>query len=294
MAEEMNGSVESGAEGAEAVADEGVVTGTGEAEAEGKATEETQESGASFSDSESSKDGTEPPEQAQSGGDDKSEQSAGERAMNAIRRRESERAAELQKVREQAIMDTLGGVNPFTGEKMKDSTDIAEYLEMREIKNRGGDPVGEYAKYHKAMERERAQAAADEAAKAAAQNARAAAYERDMASFREKHPDVTVRDLMNDAGFMAYAKGRVGKDANIFAVYDAYAADKAAEEARIEQRARELAAQQVANKGASPGTAVGEAGGEPDVFTIEQIKAMDKAEVKRNYDKICKSLNYWK
>ena len=297
MAEEMNAATESGAQGAEATVDEGVATEAKTGTEDAKATEEAQESGAAFSDgaaSEGEEGGTGDGAADDAKGDDKAEQSAGERAINAIKRREAERRAELQRIREEAIIDALGGVNPYTGEDMKDSEDVAQYLEMREIKARGGDPVGEFAKYHKIMEKERAQKEADEAAKQAAEDERLAARERDAQAFRDKHPGVTVQTMMNDADFVAYAKGRVGKEASVFAVYDAYVSQKAAEEARVEQRAREMAAQMQANAKASPGTAKGEASGDPEYFTREQVQAMTQAQVHRNYDKIKKSMKHWK
>lgn len=302
MAEEMNVSVESGAEGAGASVDEGVATETDAGAAEVKATEQAQESasGAEFSDASPSADGTEPPETALSDEGkaeektDKAEMSEGERAIHAMKRREFERKQELQRVREQTIIETLGGVNPYTGEKMEDSADVEQYLTMREIKSRGGDPVGEFAKYHKIMEREKTQREAQEAQARTEEAERQAARDRDMSTHREKYPDVDVRSMMNDGDFMAYAKGRVGADASIYAVYDAYATAKAAEDARVEQRAREMAAQMQANAKASPGTAKGEASGNTEYFTREQVQAMTQAEVHRNYDKIKKSMKHWK
>lgn len=300
MAEEMNVSVESGAEGAGASADEGVVTGTDAGTAEVKATEETQESasGAEFSEGEDeggkTENQTDKPAEKSTDPKEETEQSAGERAINAIKRREAERREELQRVREQTIIETLGGINPYTGEEMKDSADVSQYLTMREIKSRGGDPVGEYAKYHTILEREKAQKEAEEEQKRTDEAERKAAHDRDVSAFREKYPDVSMQSMMNDAEFMAYAKGRVGKDGSIYAVYDAYAAAKAAEDARVEQRAREMAAQMQANAKASPGTAVGQASEDAEYFTREQVQAMTQAQVHRNYDKIKKSMKHWK
>jgi hypothetical protein len=177
---------------------------------------------------------------------------------------------------------------------MKDSADVSQYLTMREIKSRGGDPVGEYAKYHTILEREKAQKEAEEEQKRTDEAERKAAHDRDVSAFREKYPDVSMQSMMNDAEFMAYAKGRVGKDGSIYAVYDAYAAAKAAEEQRVEQRAREMAAQMQANAKASPGTAVGQASEDAEYFTREQVQAMTQAQVHRNYDKIKKSMKHWK
>lgn len=300
MAEEMNVATESGAEGAEATVDEGVATATETGTEDVKATEQEQESASGAEFSEGDGEGGEGADQAGAPAEpstdpkEETEQSAGERAINAIKRREAERREELQRVREQTIIETLGGINPYTGEEMKDSADVSQYLTMREIKSRGGDPVGEYAKYHTILEREKAQKEAEEEQKRTDEAERKAAHDRDVSAFREKYPDVSMQSMMNNADFMAFAKGRVGKDGSIYAVYDAYATAKAAEDARIEQRAREMAAQMQANAKASPGTAVGEASGDPEYFTREQVQAMTQAQVHRNYDKIKKSMKHWK
>jgi hypothetical protein len=301
MSENENMTVDTAAEGAVDTAGEGVATATETGTEDVKATEQAQESasGAAFSegDGEGGEDADqagEPSERSTDPVEKVKPQSEGERAINAIKRREAERKAELQRVREQTIIETLGGINPYTGEEMKDSEDIKQYLNMREIKARGGDPVGEYAKYHKIMERERAQKEAEEEQKRTDEAERRAAHERDVSAFREKYPDVSMQSMMNDTEFMAYAKGRVGKDGSIYAVYDAYAAAKAAEDARVEQRAREMAAQMQANAKASPGTAVGQASEDAEYFTREQVQAMTQAQVHRNYDKIKKSMKHWK
>lgn len=301
MAEEMNVATESGAEGAEATVDEGVATATKTGTEDVKATEGAQESASGAAFSEGDDEGGEGADQAGAPAEQSTDpegkaapQSEGERAINAIKRREAERREELQRVREQTIIETLGGINPYTGEEMKDAEDVKQYLTMREIKARGGDPVGDYAKYHKIMERERAQKEAEEEQKRTDEAERKAAHDRDVSAFREKYPDVSMQSMMNDAEFMAYAKGRVGKDASIYAVYDAYAAAKAAEDARVEQRAREMAAQMQANAKASPGTAVGQASEDAEYFTREQVQAMTQAQVHRNYDKIKKSMKHWK
>ena len=95
------------------------------------------------------------------GGDAKKEteeqpQTKEQNSENARRRREAERKAELERerqtAREQAIIETLNGKNPYTGEEMKDSTDVQEYLTMREIEKNGGDPLSDYPKHLKQKE----------------------------------------------------------------------------------------------------------------------------------------------
>ena len=82
-----------------------------------------------------------------SGGDDKGsrtgKQSAEQNRENARRRREAEKEALIRRTREQTIIEALDGQNPYTGEEMKDSLDVEEYLAMKEIYKNGGDPVSD-------------------------------------------------------------------------------------------------------------------------------------------------------
>ena len=218
---------------------------------------------------------------------------ADKNAANAERRREAERrrAEELERVRAEArhaaILEATGGINPYTSEPMKDGRDVEEYLEMREIERRGGEPVAEYAKYHKQIERERA-----DAAQIREQRLRVA---EDRAAFVQAHPDVNLSSLMREDAFVDYAADKLGKQ-SLNDVYDGYMRKqteaKAAEDAKIEARARELAAQMVANASASPGSAVGAPQAAPNTFSTEQLKRMSREEIRENYDKIAKS--YWK
>jgi hypothetical protein len=214
---------------------------------------------------------------------------ADQNAANAEGRREAERrrAEERERIRRDTIMEVTGGINPYTQEPMKDGRDVEEYLEMREIERRGGEPVAEYAKYHKQIERERA-----DAAQIQEQRLRVA---EDRAAFVLSHPDVDLSSLMREDAFVDYAADKLGKQ-SLNDVYDGYMRKqteaKAAEDAKIEARARELAAQMVANASASPGSAVGAPQAAPNTFTTEQLKRMSREEIRENYDKIAKS--YWK
>ena len=64
----------------------------------------------------------------------------------ARERRKAEREAELKKVRNEAIIETLGGENPYTHEKMEDEADVQEYLTMKEIEKSG---IRYYIRLHK-------------------------------------------------------------------------------------------------------------------------------------------------
>lgn len=214
-----------------------------------------------------------------------------ERRRRAEEREERRRNDELSRVREEVrretILETLGSVNPYTHEPMKDDTDIKEYLEMKEIERRGGDPVTEYAKYHKAMERERA---ADEE-KTRGERERRQRIENEREALLRDHPDADLQGLLRDEDFLSYARSRTATK-TLSEIYEGYMERRQSEERRVEERARELAAQMVANASASPGSAVGAPQAAPTTFTPEQLKRMSREEIHENYDKIAKS--YWK
>ena len=123
---------------------------------------------------------------------------------NARRRREAERQRELQKAREDAIIETLGGKNPYTNEEMKDSTDVQEYLTMKEIEKNGGDPLADFSKFHKAKEKERI-------AEETKRTQEAEWFAKDREEFATKHPEVNIDTLISNKQFQLYASGKVGK-----------------------------------------------------------------------------------
>lgn len=200
---------------------------------------------------------------------------------NARRRREAERKRELQAAREAAIIETLGGKNPYTGDPVTDSDDVKEYLLMRKIEQDGGDPI---ADYHKA---------AKEEARNAKKEAEAAIkteewYRNDRDAFRTKHPDVDVSELISDPMFRQYADGRVGT-VPLAELYDGYQA--LARE--FEKKSRKIASQMVANKKASPGALAGTGTQTSGFYTREQVARMSQKEVSEHYDDIRKSMAKW-
>lgn len=122
---------------------------------------------------------------------------------NARRRREAERQRELKATREKAIIEALNGKNPFTGEEMKDSADVDEYLTMKDIEKSGGDPLADFSKFQKQKERQRA-------AEAAAGEQQAEWFRRDRESFSTKYPDVNLEQLIQNRQFQLFASGKVG------------------------------------------------------------------------------------
>ena len=114
-------------------------------------------------------------------------------AENARRRRELDAAK--NEARNKAILDVLGGVNPYTQEPMKDTRDVEEYLTMKEIEKAGKDPVADYSRYQKQRERERDAAIA-------AEESQKEWYRNDQAEFAKAHPDVNVSELIKNKAFL--------------------------------------------------------------------------------------------
>lgn len=200
---------------------------------------------------------------------------------NARRRREAERQKEIQAAREQAIIETLGGKNPYTNEEMKDSADVQEYLTMREIESKGGDPLADFSKFHKAREKERI-------AKQTKEQEEAEWYRNDYADFVSKHPDVDMNTLVKDKQFQTFASGKVGT-LPLSEIYEGYA-ELIAE---FEKKSKQKAAQILANQKASPGALSSPNGNGEGLFTREQVQAMTPEEVHKNYDKIRASMRKW-
>ena len=209
-------------------------------------------------------------------------------AINAQRRRDQKGKPDAEKVnrehnaiREAAILEALDYKNPYTGEEMKDGQDVAEYLAMKEIEKRGGDPLNDFAKYHKEKERERENLARRE-------SEQREWYNNDREAFAAKYPDVNLADLIADKNFASFADGKVGR-LPLSEIYEGYQAlvDEST------KQAKQMAAQMLANKNASPGSLATPDTGEDGFFTADQVKKMSSEDVKKNFDTILKSMKKW-
>jgi hypothetical protein len=202
-------------------------------------------------------------------------------AENARRRREAERQKEMRELREKTIIDALNGKNPYTGEPMKDSFDVAEFETMREIEKNGGDPVSDYPRFRKQKEREAA-AEMQEKGKTAEW------YANDKATFEKDFPSVNLSELIADEDFNDYAEGKVGRRplSDIYRGYLKF-------QGKVDSRAKDMAAQYIANKNASPGALHNTNPVDSDYFTPEQVRGMTTEEVRKNYEKIIKSMEKW-
>lgn len=211
----------------------------------------------------------------------KKPQSRDTNAEYARKRREAERQRELTETRNKAIIDALGGKNPYTGGDMKDAEDVAEFLTMQEIEKKGGDPVTDYSGHVKEQSRVQREKERTEAEQRAW-------YEKDRADFAAKYPDADISALIEDETFRDYARGKVG-ETPLAEIYEGFLKLTA----QIEEAANRKAAQAVANSKASPG-ALGTAGvAEDGFYTKEQVKAMSFKEVQKNLSKIEESMKHW-
>ena len=222
---------------------------------------------------------------------DETKQVESQNSVNAQRRREAEQRRaqkmhdEVQKerraARESAIIEILDGKNPYTGEEMKDSKDVEEYLMMKEIEKNGGDPLQDFSKYHKAKERERETKANEKAQQEDW-------YQKDREAFVAKYPDINLNDLIADEKFSSYADGKVGIRplSEIYEGYQALFGGQA-------QQVRHMAAQMIANKKASPGALSTSESGKKDFFSAEEVKKMSPTDIRKNYDTIRESMKKW-
>lgn len=216
----------------------------------------------------------------------KPQQNKEQNSENARRRREAERKAELEKARrearEAAIIETLGGKNPYTGEEIKDSTDVAEYLNMRDIEKAGGDPVADYSKHIKAKEKEAiAKENKDKESKAW--------YTSDRERFTKEHPEVKISELITDPAFQKFADGKVGR-VPLSKIYEDFISFTEDYDKKAEAKAKQI----LANQKASVGSLGSAKSGNDGYFTREQVQKMSQAEVDKNLDKIRASMKKWK
>lgn len=201
---------------------------------------------------------------------------------NARRRREAERQAELKKQRYETIKEITDGVNPYTNEPMEDEVDIEEYLAMKEIAKKGGDPLKDFAKFTKDKQKEELKVKQKEEEQDEWIN-------KDYEDFKSKYPKVDLTELDKDENFKMFAEDKVGKlpMSQIYASYQELVSN-------IQKKERQEAARLVANAKASPGSLTSPETSDNDFFTREQVAKMSQEEVHKNFDKIRKSMTQWK
>jgi hypothetical protein len=112
--------------------------------------------------------------------------------------------ANYEKGRVNGILEAVNHTNPFTNEKIEDDEDIQEFLIMREMKEKGLDPVEDYSKYLKSLAREkRVEQSKNEKETNFVQN--------DIQIFSERYPNLKINDVLNNEEFVAFANASIGK-----------------------------------------------------------------------------------
>lgn len=201
---------------------------------------------------------------------------------NARRRRERERQLELKKARYDAIKEATSGINPFTNKAMEDEADIEEFLTMKEIEKSGKDPISDYAEFVKNKNRKEKQEKLEN-------ENREEWFKTDAESFIQKYPKVNLKELFDNESFKVFAKDSLGS-VPLSQIYENYQnLVDTIRQKEIKERAR-----LEANKKASPGSLTNSEGSENDLFSLEDVKKMSQEEVRQNYDKVMKSMKFWK
>ena len=210
----------------------------------------------------------------------KKQQSKEDNSRFARERREKELKEKIYESEMNATFKALGGVNPYSNEPMKDKTDYEEYLNMREMKENGLDPMMDYSKYQKEKARQRQL----ELQKQEELNLKAQA---ELNGFREKNPNVDISELLKDEDFVPILRGVDGSITKAYEIFNRM-------QTKFQDKANIIAAQSLANAKANVGSLT-ENGGEttPTFFTKEQVEKMTKEEVKKNYDAIMNSITKW-
>lgn len=207
---------------------------------------------------------------------DKPKQSAEEDAKFAMKRREAERKAEIERAKVEAVITALGN-NPYTGEEMKDASDVEEYLTMKEIERNGGDPKEDYSKFVKEQKRQ-------EKTETEQKQQKEEWLEKDRDDFFAKHPDVKFDELLADKHFRKYADGKVGTEP-MSDIYEGYAELLA----EFEEKAKTKATRLFANKVATPGALKSDTTAEGVLYTREELAKLTSQQMDKNWAKVEKS-----
>ncbi len=195
----------------------------------------------------------------------------------ARRRREEKRQSELKSARENAVIEALGGINPFTGEEMKDSADVDEFLTMKKFREDGKEPLRDFLSFRKEAIRRMEQ-----------EEEKSRFYRDDAENFFQQYPDADIEALAKDESFVSFAKGKIGS----FPLAEIYS-DYLSLTQMFNEKAKKIAAQSYANMRATPGSLTSSENIGNSFFTPEQVDAMNQEEVLRNYDLIRESMKKW-
>lgn len=171
------------------------------------------------------------------------------------KQREEKERAIRKRIEEEAykkgIVEAVGGVNPYTGEEMKDSADIEEFLTMREIERSGKDPVSDYRQSVKDKERAKAKEGEEREKRVS-----------ELKNFEKAFPEVKLNTLFSDPRFCKFAGKRIDNE-SLTDVYSDYLSFTAEVDGAAQKNADMRAKQKAARAKASPGSLTGNGGDLP-------------------------------
>ncbi len=212
---------------------------------------------------------------------EKKKQTSEERKRFAEMRREKEakeRQEEIAKAKKDGIIEGLGGINPYTNEKIEDDIDYELYQEMRDAESKGYNPndLSDMRKYRKEIRLAELKSKEEESrVQTDAQ--------KDVDDFIKNNPDVNMKELLGNQEFLNFADGMIGK-VSLEIVYKKYqqfkdTASKKAEEIALDEKARRNSSVGSLTNGDTP----------DEEYSLEKIASMSREEIAKNYDKIMKS-----
>lgn len=186
----------------------------------------------------------------------------------------------------EALIKSYNGVNPFTGEKIEDDLDVQELLDMIELKNNGSEePEVDYRKFKKQKEREALKVKQQELSQKEF-------IEKDAIDFQNKFgKDYDLNKVVEDDDFIAYCGDQLGKQpiSDLFTRYLNY-------KNYIKQKSDDENLMEKAVKQSSVGSMKGSStsSSEKEYYTLEEINNMSDAQIRKNLEKINKSIDYWR
>lgn len=142
-----------------------------------------------------------------------------ERREQARRRREREQAEREEKIRKEAYEKGLRegrlgsvGKNPYTGQPIADEDDLEVYETMKELDEKGKDPIRDFPSAVSEKARARRKGEAERARKEREEGTRIEADLQDAAArFPEYRDKAKLASLFNDQDFQDYAEGKLGR-----------------------------------------------------------------------------------
>lgn len=203
-------------------------------------------------------------------------QSKEQNADYARARREREQAEALQKARksaaeEERVKSVIEFVktNPYTQKPITNAEEVKQYLRMKAISDKGGDPVNDYADE---IDREQREKSKKEAERVEHQQKIVS----DVNDFRKEHPDLNLNEMLQrDELFQALLLGNEGKSLNdVYGIYSRIKAD-------IVKDAEVKAAQKVAQEQSGTGSA--KQNSAPPEITKTQFRKMSMDERSKLY-----------